>query len=260
MKIGIFDSGIGGLSVLHRARKMLPGAQFIYYADEKHVPYGERTPEEIRVFIGEIFGFMIEKNAEAIVIACNTATSAVTREYRSSFPVPVIGMEPAVKKAVDLYGGGDKRILVAATPITIKGEKLHELVERVDKHNMVDLIELPSLVRFAERGMFDSPEAEAYLRDALRGYDTAGYGTVVLGCTHFNYFKRTFRRIFGGGIRFTDGNEGTVKQLKRLLPRLPASDEPGGAEIYFSGVRAGAEQEAFIARCMAQLDSVFEIE
>lgn len=260
MKIGIFDSGIGGLSVLHRARKMLPGAQFIYYADEKHVPYGEKTPEEIRVFIGEIFSFMIERRADAIVIACNTATSAVTREYRNSFPVPIIGMEPAVKKAVDLYGDEDRRILVAATPITIKGQKLHELVERVDTRGMVDLIELPALVRFAEKGMFESGEAEEYLRSALSGYELSDYGTIVLGCTHFNYFKRSFRRIFGEDIRFTDGNEGTVKQVQRLLPDCEDMNEAGGTEFYFSGERVDAEQMAFIGRCMAQLDSVFEIE
>lgn len=260
MKIGIFDSGIGGLSVLHRAYKMLPDMQFIYYADEKHVPYGEKSPEEIRGFIGDIFDFMIARHADAIVIACNTATSAVTREYRDSFPVPIVGMEPAVKKAIDLYGDDDKRILVAATPITIKGDKLHRLVERVDKHSMVDMIELPYLVRFAESGMFDSEDVDKYLQDALSGRDLSLYGTVVLGCTHFNYFKKNFLRLFDGKIRFTDGNEGTIRQVCRMLPDDTELGPDGGTEFYFSGEPIGAEQRRFIERCMSQLEDVYGIE
>ena len=99
MKIGIFDSGMGGLSVLHRALRMLPEADFLYYADEEHVPYGEKTREQVRGYIDEIIAFMIKKQVDAIVIACNTATSVATKEYRSQFPLPIVGMEPAVKKA-----------------------------------------------------------------------------------------------------------------------------------------------------------------
>ena len=99
MKIGIFDSGMGGLSVLHRALRMIPEADFLYYADEEHVPYGEKTREQVRGYIDEIIAFMIKKQVDAIVIACNTATSVATKEYRSQFPLPIVGMEPAVKKA-----------------------------------------------------------------------------------------------------------------------------------------------------------------
>ena len=101
MKIGIFDSGMGGLSVLHRALRMIPEADFLYYADEEHVPYGEKTREQVRGYIDEIIAFMIKKQVDAIVIACNTATSVATKEYRSQFPLPIVGMEPAVKKAVE---------------------------------------------------------------------------------------------------------------------------------------------------------------
>ena len=101
MNIGIFDSGMGGLSVLHRALRMIPEADFLYYADEEHVPYGEKTREQVRGYIDEIIAFMIKKQVDAIVIACNTATSVATKEYRSQFPLPIVGMEPAVKKAVE---------------------------------------------------------------------------------------------------------------------------------------------------------------
>ena len=110
MKIGIFDSGIGGLSVLHVAKRLLPHEQFIYYADEKHVPYGEKSKEEIIGYVDEIIQFMINHGAKAVVIACNTATSAAVALMRKKYSLPIIGMEPAVKKAVDLYG--NKKVLV----------------------------------------------------------------------------------------------------------------------------------------------------
>ena len=110
MKIGIYDSGIGGLSVLHRALKKMPEAEFIYYADTKHVPYGEKTREQIKGYVEEVLNFLIAKEVDAIVIACNTATSVATKEFRGEFAVPIVGMEPAVKRALKLYQDMQKRI------------------------------------------------------------------------------------------------------------------------------------------------------
>ena len=133
MKIGIYDSGIGGLSVLHRALKKMPEAEFIYYADTKHVPYGEKTREQIKGYVEEVLNFLIAKEVDAIVIACNTATSVATKEFRGEFAVPIVGMEPAVKRALKLYQDMQKRILVTATPVTIAGEKLHSLLEKYNR-------------------------------------------------------------------------------------------------------------------------------
>lgn len=252
MKIGIFDSGLGGLCVLHQAKKMLHGADFIYYADEEHVPYGEKTPKQVKEFVKEIFDFMIGKEVDAIVIACNTATSIVSMEFRNNFPVPIIGMEPAVKKAVDMYGNENKRILVAATPITIHGKKLHDLVEHVDIHHDVDLIPLPGLVRFAEKGQFEGIKIEDYLRKELNKYDIDSYGTIVLGCTHFNYFKSDFKKIFGEDIHFVDGNEGTINQLIRVLPKDISLEGIGDIQYYFSGVRS--DDNIRIKKCISQLE------
>ena len=164
MKIGIYDSGIGGLSVLHRALKKMPEAEFIYYADTKHVPYGEKTREQIKGYVEEVLNFLIAKEVDAIVIACNTATSVATKEFRGEFAVPIVGMEPAVKRALKLYQDMQKRILVTATPVTIAGEKLHSLLEKVDTEHEVDLAPLPKLVRFAEAGRFQDPEVDEYLK------------------------------------------------------------------------------------------------
>ena len=168
MKIGIYDSGIGGLSVLHRALKKMPEAEFIYYADTKHVPYGEKTREQIKGYVEEVLNFLIAKEVDAIVIACNTATSVATKEFRGEFAVPIVGMEPAVKRALKLYQDMQKRILVTATPVTIAGEKLHSLLEKVDTEHEVDLAPLPKLVRFAEAGRFQDPEVDKYLKNSKR--------------------------------------------------------------------------------------------
>lgn len=258
MKIGIFDSGIGGLSVLHRAMKMMPGTEFIYYADKDHVPYGEKTVEEIRGFIDEILRFLIGKEVDAIVIACNTATVVATKEFRSQFPVPIIGMEPAVKKAIENYQHLDKRILVTATPITIAGEKLHQLVERVDEKHLTDLLPLPGLVRFAEAGDFTSVDIEDYLKKELSPFELEDYTAVVLGCTHFNYFKTQFSKIFPGEIHFVDGNEGTIRQLMRVLP-LNYEKTEDKVEYYYSGRAVSEVELQQIANYMKQLDLVYDI-
>ena len=151
MKIGFFDSGIGGLSVLHHALKKLPHEQFLYYADSRHVPYGEKTEAEIAAYADAAIDFLLDEGVKAIVLACNTATSAAGETIRKRYPVPIIGMEPAVKKALETYGKG--RILVAATSVTVKGEKLQLLIGRVDTRHVVDLLALPKLVCFAKAGV-----------------------------------------------------------------------------------------------------------
>ena len=234
MKVGIFDSGLGGLSVLHCAKKLFPDADYIYYADEQHVPYGEKSPAEIRGFVEEIFHFLIAKGVDAIVIACNTATTMVDKAYRKQFSIPIVGMEPAVKKAVELYGSEGKRILVAATPVTIHGNKLKTLVTKVDKENESDLIALPGLVRFAEKTIFDGEAVEEYLKNELLKYSPREYGTIVLGCTHFNYFKKVLQKLFQGNVHFVDGNEGTIHQLMRLLDMSAMKTGQGSVEYYLS--------------------------
>jgi len=259
MKIGIFDSGIGGLSVLHLARKMIPQAEFIYYADEKHVPYGEKTVEEIRGFVEEILHFLIAQEVDAIVIACNTATSVANKEFREKFPVPIVGMEPAVKMAVEQQHEMGKRILVAATPVTIAGDKLHLLLERVDKNHEADLVSLPMLVRFAERGDFETGEIEEYLREELGRFDLTQYEAVVLGCTHFNYFKEKFQKVFPVPVHFVDGNAGTIRQLKRVLGEKAArEEEKRGKEVtyYFSGIPVTESEKRKLDAYLRQLDKM----
>ncbi len=222
MKIGIFDSGIGGISVLHEAMKCLPNEEYIFYADVDHVPYGRKKPAEIRCFADEIIKFFIDHNVDAIVIACNTATSVAAGYLRQKYSIPIIGMEPAVKPAVELTQErqeGHNRVLVMATPVTIHENKLHDLLEKFDTEHSCDLLPMPELVTFAENGIFETKEVMNYLNER---YGTlpdpiSDYSVVVLGCTHFNYFKKLYREIFGKDTALIDGNKGTVRYLAKVL-------------------------------------------
>lgn len=259
MKIGFFDSGMGGLSVLHVALKALPNEQFIYYADEEHVPYGEKTKEEVIEYVDQAVRFMMSQNVKAIVIACNTATSAAIHILRKRYPIPIIGMEPAVKRAIDLYG--DRRVLVAATPITVRGEKMKGLIERVDKEHLVDLVPLPRLVRFAESGEFESNEVIEYLEKEFEKYDFSEYSSIVLGCTHFNYFKDSFRKVLPKHINFVDGNEGTVNRLIYELQEIGSLEQENQTvEFYYSGKEVIEENEfSRIKSYLERLDNMLYI-
>ena len=247
MNIGIFDSGIGGLSVLHEAYHMLPTENYIFYADTAHVPYGLKTPAEIESYAEEITKFLIGMGADAIVVACNTATSVAIKELRHHNDLPIIGMEPAVKPAVEYvsgmvngqvkcvsgmvngqvkcvpgmvgHGRVDKpsRVLVMATPVTISEEKLRNLLLKVDGGHIVDLLPMPRLVSFAESEEFESEDVETYLSEQFAALDTDSYAAVVLGCTHFNYFKPLYGKYFREGTVFVDGNHGTIKHVAEVL-------------------------------------------
>lgn len=255
MKIGIFDSGIGGLSVLHHATKMLKKAKFIYYADTKHVPYGEKNAAQIKLFLEKIMNFFAKQNVDAVVIACNTASSLANKEFRDKFNFPIIAMEPAVKKAAEIYP--DKKILVAATNITINGEKLANLLSLIDKKD-IDLIALGELVKFAENTNFDDPKIKEYLQSKI---DLNKYDVLVLGCTHFNYFKKIFLQI-APNIKFIDGNKGTINQLIRKLNLDTNSinlQSQNSIEYYFSDQKATKDELKTIQICLNILDEMYEI-
>lgn len=215
MNIGIFDSGIGGMTLLHQALVSLPNEKYIFYADTDNVPYGTKTREQVIALVDDVMRFMIAHDCKAVVIACNTATAVAAKIMRAKYQIPIIGIEPAVKPAVAESHG--KRVMVVATPLTVKEKKLKNLVERVDDAHLVDLLALPKLVEFAERGEFSSHAVEQYLRDRLSAYRIEEYGELVLGCTHFNYFKDSFQKILPESVHIIDGSEGTVRQLARVL-------------------------------------------
>ena len=234
MRIAFFDSGIGGLSVLHHAMKILPQAEFIFFADEDNVPYGTKSRREVLACVDAAFQFLTAQKVGAIVVACNTATSVAVAKMREKYSLPIIGMEPALKVALDTFP--NRKVLVAATAITITGEKIRRLIEKLHAHNLAELRALPRLVEFAERQEFKSAAVEEYLRGELAGYDFEKFSSLVLGCTHFNYFKDTLRKILPPNIKILDGNAGTVNELIRRTKLKPARAEKVPlVKFYYSG-------------------------
>ena len=233
--IGIFDSGIGGISVLHQAMQILPKEKYIYYADTKNVPYGLKNSSQIKEYVYNAVSFFLEQDVKSIVIACNTATSVCIKDLREKYDLPIIGIEPAVKLAID--NCDEKRTLLLATPVTIKEKKLHDLLEKIDTKSMIDLKALPRLVEFAENEEFESLKVEQYLKNELSKYNLNNYSQVILGCTHFNYFIPVIKKVFPGEVKILDGNKGTVNRLYQILKtnNLIGMNEDLDVKYYFSG-------------------------
>lgn len=235
MKIGMFDSGTGGLTVLYKALKALPNEEFIYYSDGDHVPYGTKTNDEVQWYCDEIVGFMMDEGCDAVVVACNTATSVAASYLRGKYNIPIIGVEPAVKPAVENNKEG--RILVIATPITVREKKLHDLVIRYDDKKIVDMLALPKLPVYAERAEFDSDEVYEYLKEEFSKIDVSVYTEVVLGCTHFKLFRPMFERFFKDDCIYFDGEDGTVRNLVRILKENHAVTSGKGSVTYYNSGR-----------------------
>ena len=258
MKIGVYDSGIGGLSVLQELMLALPGVEFIYYADVDHVPYGEKSREEIICFADLAVRFLLEQQVQAIVVACNTATSAAISTLRARYTLPILGMEPAIKPALQCSNG--KRVLLLATPLTLREAKLQHLIAEVDKAHLVDVQAMPCFVRFAEQGQFHTDEVYAYCCRQLEKYQADEYSAVVLGCTHFNYFKDTLRRRFPEPVRFVDGCQGTSRNLVHILQEQRLLEYGEQSVVYYmSGRPADSQQLSFINKCLQHLHNMREI-
>ena len=246
--IGFFDSGVGGVSVLHTARRILPNEHFLYYGDNGHAPYGPKPLEEIRRLSAESVGVLLDRGVKAVVIACNTATSAYAEILRAELKLPVIGMEPALKPAQEARHGGE--ILVLATQATLTLPKFQRLMKRYGDH--VIPVVGRGLVELVEAGKADSPETEAALRKLLGRYVGRSIDSVVLGCTHYPFLAGAIRRMFPEAELF-DGRTGTCMRLKHLLEAggLRSKGTEGSVEFLTSG---DASTIALMRRLMAELD------
>lgn len=242
MKIGFFDSGIGGLTVLNQAFKERPWLDYIYYADTANVPYGNKTKEEVRELLFQAVEFLVEKGLDALVVACNTATSAGIEEVRQSFPLPIIGMEPAVKTG--LKRNKDKKVLVMATALTLKEDKFKSLINQTGGQDRVESLPMPKLVEWTEEMDFKSDRVRAYIKEALAEYKLEDYSSLVLGCTHFIYYRPLLEEILPDWIEIIDGNKGTVDNLFSKLPQLPAQTgkEQGKISFYSSDKKQDSQK------------------
>lgn len=215
LPIGVFDSGVGGISVLRELMSVLPSEEFIYFGDSKNAPYGTKSHEEIFRLTERNVALLVDEGVKAVVIACNTATSVCIDDLREKYSdIPIVGIEPALKPAV-MYKP-NPTVLVMATPLTLKEEKFAGLCrEYGDKATIIPL-PCPKLVEFVESGNFEGEEIEGYLSEKLASVNAANVDCVVLGCTHFPFVKATVKKLFADAEIF-DGGYGTAKQLKRCL-------------------------------------------
>ena len=231
MYIAFFDSGLGGLNPLKRALADLPDENYIYYGDTANVPYGTKSPREIQDYMLRAMDYLAPYDLKALVIACNTATSVAAPFLRQRFSLPIIGMEPAIKPAAAAAAKAGKRVLLLATILTLKIERIADLRAKVDPDSLVDAVACSELVDCAERLIFDRKTIEDLLRRKLASYDLSQYGWVVLGCTHFNYFQEAIEAVFPPGTSIVDGNEGTIRRLAEIIHYQPQPPAGKGREI-----------------------------
>jgi glutamate racemase len=214
--IGIFDSGIGGLTVLRAIHQLMPDEPLLYLADQEHVPYGPRQLQEVRRFSEAITRFLLEQGARLVVVACNAASAASLKHLRVVFPhVPFVGMEPAVKPAAEHTRSGVVGVL--ATPATFQGELYATVVERFGHGVKLLQDTCPGLVAQIESGELDSPETRRILEKALAPMLAQGIDTVVLGCTHYPLVIPLIQQLVGPGVRVIDPAPAVARQVQRLL-------------------------------------------
>lgn len=249
--LGIFDSGSGGLSVYRELVKVLPRERFIYYSDNAHCPYGEKTALYIQERARFITDFLLGKGVDIIVVACNTATAAAISMLREEYPsVPFVGMEPAVKPAA--LGTRTGVIGVLATAGTLKGSKyLHTRGRFEDNVRIAEHVG-QGFVELVEAGILDGPEAEATVRASLQPLLDEGADVVVLGCTHYPFLRPVIERIAGPGVQVIDPAPAVARQAQRLLEErgVPMGEGPFSVELHSSGDPAALSRIFKLAQIM----------
>lgn len=214
--LGVFDSGVGGLSVLKAIREHLPAEPVIYIADQSHVPYGPRPMTEIQAFSEGVTRFLISQNVKLVVVACNTASAAALQYLRTTFPgIPFVGMAPAIKPAVEQTRTG--MVGVLATPATFQGALYASVVERYASGVTVLQDTCPGLVQQIEKGDLDGPDTRRILEYALHPMLGEGVDTVVMGCTHYPFVIPLIREICGEAVQVIDPAPSIARQVGRLL-------------------------------------------
>ena len=248
--IAVFDSGVGGVSVLRELRALMPGERFYYFGDSANAPYGRKSTEQVReLTMAAGRKLLVEQDCKALVVACNTATAAAITDLREAYPDRIIvGIEPALKLACDRHPGGTVGIM--ATDVTLREKKLAALLERVKRDCTVLRVHAPGAVELVEAGKCDTDEAVALMRKLLDEY-AGELSALVLGCTHYPFLKKAMRTVLGDGVELLDGGEGTARETRRRLLEAGllwegegdlivenSSEDPGKIELTLSLLNA----------------------
>ena len=245
--IAVFDSGVGGISVLRELVKQLPNERFLYYGDSANAPYGIRSAQQVQQLCMAAVERLMDRGIKALVVACNTATAAAIHTLRQTYPdLIIIGIEPAVKLAADRYPGGTVGVL--ATPVTLREEKFHQLAQRCREHCRIVPLPAPGLADLVEAGKANSPESRALLEPLLQPWVNK-LDALVLGCTHYPFAQGVISQILGSDTPLLDGSEGTARETRRQLESKGLL-YGGPGEIV---IESSSADEAVLARCRALL-------
>lgn len=227
LPIGVFDSGVGGVSVLRELVALMPNENYIYFGDSANAPYGTKTLEQVVELVYHDAKYLYDTGIKALVVACNTATSAGIRLLREKYTdIPVIGIEPALKPAV--LSAEHPTVLVMATPMTVREGKFKQLMQRFETEAEILPLPCPGLMEFVERGELESEALEAYLRNLFAPYEKVD--AVVLGCTHYPFLQGMIQKVLGENVKLFDGGAGTARETRHQLEEkklLNPSEEQG---------------------------------
>lgn len=261
--VGVFDSGLGGLSVTREIRKRLPHEDILYFADCAYCPYGIKTPEEIRLRSEVVVGSLIEAGVKTVVIACNTASAMALPYLRTVFhEVPLIGLEPAVKPAVERTRVG--KVGVLATPRTVAGERLRWLIETYAGGVAVHRVAATGLVELVEAGILEGPEVDAALQPLLDPMIEVGVDQAVLGCTHYPFLRGAIERYFGPAVEVIDSGEAIARRLEVVLDERSTQrrrDAIGAIRFATSGDPAsvGPTATQLVGEAIQVLDAIEQV-
>lgn len=234
LPIGFFDSGLGGLSILAPAVKAFPHENFLYLGDSKHAPYGTKSQGEVQNLVDVAVKNMVNQGIKALVVACNTATSAAVGFLREKYYFPIIGLEPAIKLAHDRYQGG--LTLVMATPLTLASKSAKRLFQEYGQHALP--LPSPGLMDFVEREELNSLALDQYLEKLFEPYRNMTIASLVLGCTHYQFVQDQIIKNLRQDVRIFDGRDGTCRRLRSLLDQhglLNQQDRPGTLSLQTTG-------------------------
>ncbi|TGM88305.1 glutamate racemase [Leptospira licerasiae] len=246
-KIGVMDSGMGGLSVLKELLDLPYSVNFLYYGDLAHAPYGEKQTSEVLELTRNVCDFFLKEKVDAILLACNTATSASASKLREELSVPVFGMEPAIKPALLAHPG--EKIALLATSVTHREEKLQDLKYELGASERVVHLNCDGLATLVDQGKWE--EAKLLLKNILKIPQEQGIRALVLGCTHYVFLKNEINELYSEAI-LHDGNRGTVRHLVRSLHLDQKLGHPN-YNLFFSSLDNLEETERFASRLLQKL-------
>lgn len=228
MKIAFFDSGIGGLTVLKEALCLFPNEEYIYFADSDHAPYGAKSQQEVESLIADAVAFLVHQNIEALVLACHTASRLMKEKLQAQYDFPVIGMETGLEKRH--FQNNNKKVLVTGTDLSIKAWQQYFCTQEL----AADYYSLQGLIPFAEKGDFYTSEVFSYIYQKLAFVDWTQYQAILLGCTHFPFYKNQIRDIVPGHIEILDGSSATVQQFGKYIPNF-YQNQDNDIQYFISG-------------------------